>query len=103
MMPTAVFNNPHSHLLAALAVHYGIKECPSAYLITGLPEVLNGLLGSELPILRYSQIKPFLVKQLYQKALAEKLENNDFEGCELVENLMREFDVLCSERKSAEE
>ena len=76
----AVFNNPHSHLLAALAVHYGIKECPSAYLITGLPEVLNGLLGSELPILRYSQIKPFLVKQLYQKALAEKLENNDFEG-----------------------
>lgn len=99
----AVFNNPHSHLLAALAVHYGIKECPSAYLITGLPEVLNGLLGSELPILRYSQIKPFLVKQLYQKALAEKLENNDFEGCELVENLMREFDVLCSERKSAEE
>ena len=24
----AVFNNPHSHLLAALAVHYGIKEVP---------------------------------------------------------------------------
>ena len=41
-------------------------------------------------------------------AKAELIENYfgmpaPISGCELVENLMRELDVLCSERKSAEE
>lgn len=95
----ALFNNRHSPLFAALALHYGLKECPSSHLITGLPDMLNRLLGIELPSLKYSQIKPYLVNQLYKKALAEKQKNNDIEGCQLVENLMREFELLCSERK----